>query len=424
MISRRGFLKTLAGIAPILGGAGLCLASPLWEQLLFGENAGCPLRPRPEQRPGPPRPQGALVDLRPPRRRRLPPVPFPPGRAEGETDPPRGGASSSASSARRGASSRPASAGRCRARMNVGGELRSLVYGRPITVHVDPIEKKPLYHFLPGSAAFSLATSGCPLRCKFCQNWEISQASPEDYRVPRRLPDLVARTARAAGGAGHRLHLQRADGLCGVPDRHRPRGEETGAPLGPDQLRDHERGAARGALRNARRDQDRPQGVRRGVLPRRLRRGAQGGAPEHPADRQEPRPPGDRQPRRPDAQRLRADAPGPDRLGPHGDRPRRPGPLHPLPPRLPAPEPPPHAGRDAGAGAGDGDGPGDALCLCGKRPGPSGEPYLLPFLREDGHQTHRLLHRGDERQQRTLRLLPRAGSPASGAEKLRKGDPP
>ncbi len=73
--------------------------------------------------------------------------------------------------------------GRCRARINAGGELKSLVYGRPITEHVDPIEKKPFYHFLPGSEAYSLATSGCPLRCKFCQNWQISQASPEDYAV-------------------------------------------------------------------------------------------------------------------------------------------------------------------------------------------------------------------------------------------------
>ena len=76
------------------------------------------------------------------------------------------------------------SRGRCRARMNVRGELRTLVYGRPISQHVDPIEKKPFYHFLPGSQAYSLATSGCPLRCKFCQNWEISQARPEDYAVP------------------------------------------------------------------------------------------------------------------------------------------------------------------------------------------------------------------------------------------------
>lgn len=89
--------------------------------------------------------------------------------------------------------------GACRARLNVDGELRSLVYGRPLSVHVDPIEKKPFYHFLPGTNAFSLSTSGCPLRCKFCQNWQISQASPEDY--PTRFTE-PARLARAAGARG------------------------------------------------------------------------------------------------------------------------------------------------------------------------------------------------------------------------------
>ncbi len=73
--------------------------------------------------------------------------------------------------------------GKCRARMNIDGTLRSLVYGKPISVHVDPIEKKPFYHFLPGSEAYSLATAGCPLSCQFCQNWEISQAKPEDFPV-------------------------------------------------------------------------------------------------------------------------------------------------------------------------------------------------------------------------------------------------
>jgi pyruvate formate lyase activating enzyme len=79
--------------------------------------------------------------------------------------------------------------------MNVNGELRSLVYGRPITRHIDPIEKKPFYHFLPGTQAYSLATSGCPLRCQFCQNWQISQASPEDYSTPRISPAEIANAA-------------------------------------------------------------------------------------------------------------------------------------------------------------------------------------------------------------------------------------
>lgn len=74
--------------------------------------------------------------------------------------------------------------GVCRTRINIGGRLRSLSYGHPITTHVDPIEKKPFYHFMPGSAAFSMATAGCPLSCQFCQNWEISQSSPEDFSGP------------------------------------------------------------------------------------------------------------------------------------------------------------------------------------------------------------------------------------------------
>jgi pyruvate formate lyase activating enzyme len=67
------------------------------------------------------------------------------------------------------------STGICRVRRNEGGTLRSLVYGRLISTAVDPIEKKPLFHFLPGSRTLSIATVGCNLRCEHCQNWEISQ---------------------------------------------------------------------------------------------------------------------------------------------------------------------------------------------------------------------------------------------------------
>jgi pyruvate formate lyase activating enzyme len=89
--------------------------------------------------------------------------------------------------------------GKCRARRNVNGELRSLVYGRPISTHVDPIEKKPFYHFMPGSNAYSIATAGCPLSCQFCQNWEISQARPEDYRVKYVPANEIADNANAGG---------------------------------------------------------------------------------------------------------------------------------------------------------------------------------------------------------------------------------
>jgi len=89
----------------------------------------------------------------------------------------------------------PGGRGACRARANVGGELKSLVYGRPLSIRVDPIEKKPFYHFLPGSDAFSFGTSGCPLRCRFCQNWELSQSSPGDFSPAYRTPADLARAA-------------------------------------------------------------------------------------------------------------------------------------------------------------------------------------------------------------------------------------
>ncbi|MFQ5645696.1 MAG: AmmeMemoRadiSam system radical SAM enzyme [bacterium] len=77
--------------------------------------------------------------------------------------------------------------GDCRVRVNINGRLISLVYGRPVAVHLDPIEKKPLFHFLPGTRIFSLATAGCNLHCQNCQNWQISQANPEEtdaYDLP------------------------------------------------------------------------------------------------------------------------------------------------------------------------------------------------------------------------------------------------
>jgi len=70
--------------------------------------------------------------------------------------------------------------GFCGARQNIDGVLYTHVYGEVITSHVDPIEKKPLYHFLPDSFSFSIATIGCNFHCGFCQNWEISQISFRD----------------------------------------------------------------------------------------------------------------------------------------------------------------------------------------------------------------------------------------------------
>ncbi len=70
--------------------------------------------------------------------------------------------------------------GKCRVRKNINGILYSLSYEKPVAINIDPIEKKPFYHFLPGSKAFSIGMAGCNFRCLHCQNWEMSQKSPEE----------------------------------------------------------------------------------------------------------------------------------------------------------------------------------------------------------------------------------------------------
>ena len=85
--------------------------------------------------------------------------------------------------------------GFCGVRESRGGTLYTLVYGKPCAVHIDPMEKKPLFHFFPKSRAFSIATVGCNLRCKFCQNWQISQAAPEDVKPQELTPEEIVTLA-------------------------------------------------------------------------------------------------------------------------------------------------------------------------------------------------------------------------------------
>jgi len=84
------------------------------------------------------------------------------------------------------------STGFCRVRKNIEGKLYSLVHSRPCTVSIDPIEKKPLFHFLPGTKALSIATCGCNLTCSFCQNYEISQGEIfGEFIPPEKVVDLA-----------------------------------------------------------------------------------------------------------------------------------------------------------------------------------------------------------------------------------------
>jgi pyruvate formate lyase activating enzyme len=95
----------------------------------------------------------------------------------------------------------PGECGLCGVRENRDGVLYTLVYGHPISTAVDPIEKKPLFHFLPGSMSFSVATVGCNFRCEFCQNADISQMPKDQGRLLGRplSPEQVVSAALASG---------------------------------------------------------------------------------------------------------------------------------------------------------------------------------------------------------------------------------
>ena len=97
----------------------------------------------------------------------------------------------------------PLKLGVCGVRRNVGGKLQTLVYAKAIAANVDPIEKKPLYHFLPGSKSYSVATAGCNFKCGFCQNWNISQLSTKSGTIPGQelMPEQVVGEAKKTGCA-------------------------------------------------------------------------------------------------------------------------------------------------------------------------------------------------------------------------------
>ena len=172
MISRREFMQALARLAPVLGGSGLILSEPAL------------LRALPDILDGEAIAEGWTDELI----RDAPRARFWSAAAKGHVQ---------CHLCARGCLLAEGQRGLCRSRMNAGGEMKSLVYGRPVSVHVDPIEKKPFYHFLPGSQAYSIGTTGCPLRCKFCQNWQTSQASPEDFRVRFTPPGDVVESVRS-----------------------------------------------------------------------------------------------------------------------------------------------------------------------------------------------------------------------------------
>jgi len=81
--------------------------------------------------------------------------------------------------------------GFCRVRENRKGELRSLVYGRPVSLQIDPIELEPMYHMVPGHKNLCVYTASCNFRCKHCQNWSISQSAPEQIPSMKITPKKI-----------------------------------------------------------------------------------------------------------------------------------------------------------------------------------------------------------------------------------------
>ncbi len=92
--------------------------------------------------------------------------------------------------------------GICRVRENREGRLYALTYGRPVSLAVDPVEKKPLFHVYPGSTIYSVGLAGCNLRCSFCQNYDISQADPEELRAYDAPPEAIVHNAKHSGCMG------------------------------------------------------------------------------------------------------------------------------------------------------------------------------------------------------------------------------
>ena len=90
-------------------------------------------------------------------------------------------------------------AGKCKVRVNYGGELYTNTYGNPCSISIDPIEKKPLFHFFPWKKIYSLTTVGCNFRCLNCQNWQISQASPNEVDHADYMPDEIVKLALRQG---------------------------------------------------------------------------------------------------------------------------------------------------------------------------------------------------------------------------------
>ena len=280
--------------------------------------------------------------------------------------------------------------GFCGVRENVGGEYRTLVYGRACAMNVDPIEKKPLFHFLPGAWTFSIATAGCNMDCKACQNWQISQSRPEQVRSYDLPPEKLCQAALRAGSrivtytytepvvfleyvidsarAGRRLGLRNCmvtsgnvevaplKEACAVLDAVKVDLKSFSEDTYLKQCKGHLKPILR-TLETIRK------------LGRWLEI-------VYLVD--------------PDHQRQREGGPGHEPLGQGHARPRGPAPPHALSPRLPAQAPPAHALLDAEAMPRDRGRRGDPLRLRRQPPRPRRRGHPLSEVQEDADRAGRL----------------------------------
>ena len=162
--------------------------------------------------------------------------------------------------------------GLCFVRAREGGAVVLTTFGRSSGYCVDPIEKKPLAHFLPGTPVLSFGTAGCNLTCRFCQNWDISKSRDVDTLADAAPPEAIARAAEELRCRSVAFTYNDPVIFLEYADRDGARVPRPRHPLGGGDGRLRLPRAARRALRRDGRDQRRSQGVRRGLLPQCLRR--------------------------------------------------------------------------------------------------------------------------------------------------------
>ena len=279
--------------------------------------------------------------------------------------------------------------GFCRVRMNDGGTLYSLVWGRSIAASVDPVEKKPFFHLLPGSLSFSIATVGCNMRCDFCQNSDISQHQARAGDVPGEdlPPRQVVEAARAQGCASVFLYYTEPTIFLEL-HRHgalarRPGSLNSSSPkayINPEIVAHRARRAHRGANIDLKSFSD---DLYRGLC--------SAGSPGPQGDRGHfKRASGSRSHLVIRRERLAAGAPG-DRALHSRHEPGHPLAREPVLPPLPLSRGPVHPGGDTGPGQGDRPGRGAQLCIHRQRRRPCRRTHPLPGLRRNRHRQEGVL---------------------------------